>query len=138
MNKQAVFQIVPMAVAGGVFVYLGHSIPGAILCCLASTLVVLGFVAPSVQGTLVELGEHLAKLLVTGFAALLLICLYYTVFLGGSLWLRLRGIDPLNRSLPTHGQSNWVDRVGYGADKAFYGKQFTSPHSQSGSSGPPR
>jgi hypothetical protein len=122
-----------MALAGGVLLYLGHTIPGTILCCLAGLLLLLGLFAPSVQNTLLELGEQLAKVLVTALSALLLTLLYYTLFLAGSLWLRIRSVDPLNRRVPRNGQSNWLDRVGHGADKALYQKQFSAPHSQRGS-----
>lgn len=128
MIKHAVIQISVMVMAGAVLWFFDHTIPAAVLWTIAGTLVLLGVVAPSVQRTIVEAGIRLGQLVATGFGIVLLSLVYLSVFTAGATWLRIRGIDPLNRSFPRNGVSNWIERQGYGIEKTLYSKQYSHPH----------
>lgn len=128
MTRQGTIQVILLTAVGAVLLHLGYTVPGTILCVLAGLQVALAIVAPAASQTLQELGARLGRRVGTVLGVIMLTLVYYSVFLGGGLWLRIRRIDPLKRRFPTHSRSNWVDRVGFGADPTLYGKQYTRPH----------
>ncbi len=127
-RTKAGIQILLMAAVGSLFLRLGYRVAGAILLGLASVLVLLAVVAPAVLATLQELAERISVRLASGIGVVILTLVYYSLFLAGSLWLRLRGRDPLDRRFPGDGSSNWIERQGYGDDPALYTKPYTHPH----------
>jgi len=135
MNQRALMQIVFMATAAAGLLYFGYAIPGTVLCVMAGLLLALAIFAPAVLKTLQDLGSRFGSLVGTGIGMVSLTLAYWSVFLLGSLWLRLRGVDPLNRPFPGDGTSNWIDRVGFGADKALYSKPYSHPHGERRSKG---
>lgn len=128
-------QIVVVVAAGAGFLYFGYVIPGTILCVMAGLLVALAIFAPAILRTLQDLGIRLGSIVGTAIGVVSLTLVYWSVFLLGSLWLRLRRVDPLNRPFPGDGGSNWIDRVGFGTDKALYSKPYTHPHGERRSKG---
>jgi hypothetical protein len=128
MNRRVLIQILFTAAAGAGFLYFGYVMPATILCVMAGLLVTLATLAPSVFQTLQELGTRFGALVGSAIGVVSLTLIYCSVFLLGSLWLRLRGIDPLNRLFPGDGGSNWIDRMGFGTDKTLYSKPYTHPH----------
>jgi len=136
--KRTIAQFLLMAAAAALLFLRGHTIGAAVV---GTTLVVLGVLALAAPGVFQTLQEALGRAgawFGTGLGLALLTVLYYSVFLLGALWLRIRRIDALNRSFPERGVSNWIDRVGYGADGALYSKQYTRPHAGNRSRGAPR
>jgi hypothetical protein len=130
MNQRVLIQLLFMAAAGAAFLYFGYVIPATILCVMAGLLVTLAIFAPSVFRTLQDLGSRFSALVGSAIGVVSLTLIYCSIFLLGSLWLRLRGIDPLNRLFPGDGRSNWIDRMGFGTDKALYSKPYTHPHGE--------
>ncbi len=127
MKRRALMQIAVVTAAGAGLLYLGYRIPGTILCIMAGLLLILAIVAPGVLQTLQELGIRLGSVVGTGIGVVTLTLVYCSVFSLGSLWLRLRSVDPLQRRFPGEG-SNWIDRVGFGTEKSLYAKPYSHPH----------
>jgi hypothetical protein len=125
-----VLQILLMAAVGSLFLWLDYRIAGTILLVLASALVLLAAVAPAVLATLQELTKRVGARLASGIGIAILTLMYYSLFPAGSLWLRLRGQDPLDRGFPGDGSSNWIERQGYSADPELYAKPYTHPHAK--------
>jgi hypothetical protein len=119
-----------MVTAGAVLWALGHPVLAAVPLGLAVVVGVLALVAPSALATFETLVARAGQLLGNALGAVALALMYCTAFTFGGLWLRLRGIDPLNRRFPTAGRSNWIERVP-SADPALYAKQYSGPHGRS-------
>jgi hypothetical protein len=128
MTKATIVQLIAMGAGAALLYFFGHRTAATILGSLAGVVVVLAVVAPGALHTLQELINRLVKWFATTLGLVLLTLVYFTVFCPGALWLRLRSIDVLNRSFPSGGQSNWIDRVGYGTEKLLYEKPYTRPH----------
>ena len=133
MSRLTVAQLVSMAAAAALLYLLGHSTAASVLAALAAVVLALALGAPGVLRTSQELASRALGFVATATGIALLGVVYGSVFSIGALWLRIRHVDPLDRSFPTQGESNFVDRVGYG-DKRLYTKPYTNPHS-CGSSG---
>jgi hypothetical protein len=125
-----------MAAVAAFLFFIGRSTAATILCALTATIGILALVAPGTLQTLQEVGTRVGIAVGTGLGLGLLTLVYCSVFVAGAVWLRIRHIDLLNRSFPSHGESNWIDRVDYGTDKRLYAKQYTRPHARHIRSGP--
>jgi hypothetical protein len=116
-----------MLVAGGVLWALGHPRMAAVPLVLAAVVSILALVAPPAVTALEKLATRAGVLFGAALGAVALSLMYLTTFTMGGLWLRLRGIDPLNRRFPTHGRSNWIERTS-DDDPSIYAKQYSRPH----------
>jgi hypothetical protein len=132
MTKSTIVQLVAMGAAAALFYFLGHRTAATVLCSLAAVVLVLAVVAPGALHTLQELIERLVGWFASTLGLVLLTVVYFTVFLPGALWLRLRRVDLLNRAFPGRGKSNWIERIDYGTDNLLYQKPYTRPHGRGG------
>jgi hypothetical protein len=128
VTKPTITQLIVMAAAAGALYFLGHVRAASVLGALTAVVLILAFLAPAVLETLQQAAARIASWVSSGIGLCLLTVLYFSIFLAGSVLLRLRSIDLLNRSFPSRGKSNWIDRIGYGKDKLLYKKPYTRPH----------
>ena len=128
MSRSTIVQLCLMGAVALGMLWLGHPVAASALAVLAAGVGLLAVTAPDVLATLQQALERGVGWVATGLGLVLLTLVYLTVFVPGGLWLRLRGVDWLNRALPTDGRSNWVERVGHGEDPDLYHKQYTRPH----------
>ena len=133
MTKYTIVQLVAMGAGAALLYYFGHTTAATIVGILAGVVVVLAYAAPGALHTLQELGRRLGAWVATMVGLVLLTLVYFAVFFPGALWLRLRGIDVLNRTFPSQGKSNWIDRIDYGTDNVLYEKPYTRPHGRGSS-----
>ena len=130
MTRNTITQLVAMTGAATLLFFLGHRTPAIVVAVLGGLTLLLALFAPGPLHTLQTAIERLVTWLATGLGLALLTLIYFTVFLGGALWLRLRSIDPLNRTFPGRSRSNWIERTGYGTDDALYSKLYSRPHGE--------
>ena len=132
MTKPTITQLIVMATAAGLFYFFGHVRAASVLGGMTGVVLILAFVAPGALHTLQQAAARFTAWVSSGIGLGLLTVLYFSIFLAGALWLRLRSIDVLNRSFPSRGKSNWIDRIDYGTDKLLYKKPYTRPHAARG------
>jgi hypothetical protein len=135
MTKQTTTQLVAMAAVAAFMFWRGHTTLAAVLGVMMLIVLTLSLVAPSVLHTFQEMVDKLGGLIGSGLGLISLTIVYYLVFFPGAVLNRLFGSDPLERRFPQPGKSNWVHRVGYGADPGIYAKLFTRPHGNTDSRG---
>jgi hypothetical protein len=128
MTRHTIVQLLVMASAATTFFFLGHRTAAIVLSVLLAVTLVLALIAPSALATFQELLRRGGVRVATAVGVVLLTLVYFLVFVPGAIWLRLLRIDKLNRSFPGDRASNWINRVGYGADNGLYSKPYTRPH----------
>jgi hypothetical protein len=129
MTRPTITQLVAMTAAATAFYFFGHRTAALVLGVLAGIVLMLALFAPGPLQTLQQAIERLVSWLATGLGLVLLTLVYFSVFLGGALWLKLWRIDPLNRKFGG-GASNWIDRTDYGTDVTLYSKLYSRPHGE--------
>jgi hypothetical protein len=128
MTRATITQLLAMTAAAGLLFYFGRQTTATVLGAMACVVLLMALFAPGPLHTLQTGIERLVRWLATGLGLVLLTIVYFSVFLGGAIWLKLLRVDMLNRSFPGRGRSNWIDRIGYGTDKALYSKLYSRPH----------
>lgn len=128
MTRATITQLATMTAAAALLFFLGRQTAAIVLASTALLVLGLALVAKGPLHTLQTGIERLVSWLATGLGLALLTVVYFSVFLGGALWLKLLRIDPLNRGFPNRNGSNWIDRLGYGTDNSLYSKLYSRPH----------
>jgi hypothetical protein len=133
MTRYTIIQLTIMVAATAILYYFEHLVAASIVGGLTVVIATLALAAPGVLHTIQEMGKRAGVWVGNGIGVLLLTIVYFTLFVPGSLLLRIARIDLFNRRFPTRGTSNWLDRINYGDDKLLYKKSYSRPHTADGS-----
>lgn len=117
-----------LGTVGALFWFTGHPVAGGVFWSAAGLVVLLWLVAPSVLAVILEAVVWLGRLLGHAVGVAGLTVVFYTVFLAGSLWLRLTGRDPLSRAFPDDSATFWTPRAGHPPEPDIYRKPYSLPH----------
>jgi hypothetical protein len=128
MTRATITQLLAMSAAASALYFFGRPTAALVLGVLAGVVLLLALFAPGPLETLQTGIERLVSWLATGLGLVLLSLVYFSIFLGGALWLKLWRIDPLNRKFGLG--SNWIDRTDYGTDVTLYSKLYSRPHGE--------
>ena len=128
MTRATITQLLAMTAVAALLFYFGRQTAATVLGAMACVVLLMALFAPGPLHTLQTGIERLVSWLATGLGLVLLTIVYFSVFLSGAVWLKLLRVDPRNRAFPGRGRSNWIDRTGYGTDKALYSQLYSRPH----------
>ncbi len=124
LRRRAAIQAVVMAVAGiCVDRFLGHGVTAGAIWFLAAVVLVLGLAWPPGYLPVHRFGARLGRWVGVLLSYVMLVPLFYLVFLPVSLWLRLRGRDPLHRRPRDPRHTCWIRRTP-GPRSPDYRRQF--------------
>jgi len=123
-RRRALIQCIIMLFIASVLVFFFHHlIIGVIVYSMASLILVTGFFFPSFFNLIEILGRSLARWVGIGLTWLLLAPFFYIVFSPARLILKLRGKDPMKRTLNKDEDSYWHDRMEV-SDSDYYRRQY--------------
>ncbi|MCP4547695.1 MAG: hypothetical protein GY835_14640 [bacterium] len=111
MRRAALIQVVVMGLVGVVLHLLLHHILFArIIWGLAAVILILGLTAPRLYRPIYRFGHWLGQLVGKLMLYVLLVPFYFVLFVPVSLYLKLRGRDPLQRTRREPGLTYWIPR----------------------------
>jgi|LSQX01.3.fsa_nt_gb hypothetical protein len=114
---------VTATIGAALYFWLKYTVMALVVWSVAGVVLVSGFFVPPVFRAIERLGQWLGWLVGTILTWGLLAPFYYLVFLPMHLAQRVRGKDPLARSLHTGAPTYWSPRAPV-PDPAQYKKQF--------------
>jgi hypothetical protein len=120
--KAVMVLIAGLAVSALLF-YLKHTTMAAVVCTISAVVFFCSRFLPKAYATIENAGASLSRGAGLVLSWLLLVPVYYSFFTFGRLSMKLRGKDPMARSLLEKAESYWLPTEA-DVDPARYKRQF--------------